>query len=293
MRVREAILTTQHDAFKLAELESDLRAVADAIDASPAQLRAQYVAYEASDACYRLADFTLRRRRDSQIYRRYVRRRGLAESGSDPSAELDELHREVVFEHLRDSRSALDSGDGLTLLSDFGVMRLEAGLWSSTETSWSMMTLADNGAHMYWRQRTGSEGSVAPSTTTATVHVVLADDPPSLSGSVAPWLAVLVTVVVAMGYLLFDNLRWLWPWNNPVRASSTDGQADALVAVLLVVPGVVFHALGFLPRTSTVAGQLNFFDRLIAQLAVIVAGAIGLTLARGTQRITRSIWGSG
>jgi hypothetical protein len=70
-----------------------------------------------------------------------------------------------------------------------------------------------------------------------------------------------------------------WLYSGHIEPQSTPEQADAVVAVLLLVPGLLVARLD-LPSTHSVLGQLRQFQRSIAFVSVGVT--TGLAIAAGT-----------
>jgi hypothetical protein len=277
VRVREAILTTNHDGPRLTELCQDLKTLADAVD-QPSTPADPYLDYEISDARFRLTKLCADRAKDAHVYRRYAERRHLQDQTSESRAawELRSVHQQAsksaTAEQLCQSeQDRKDLAIGLRDLSNRAVtLQLGRDLVVDDDPR-------DNGAHMYWRRSAPIDGSRPASRTTATMQAVLADDPPSLSGSVVMWLGLLLLLFMLVGFLVYRNLLWFSPWTSDVRVQG-DIEVEALIAVLLIVPGVILSRLG-LPASHSVAGQLNYLDRLLAELAVAAAGMLGLILA--------------
>jgi hypothetical protein len=84
-------------------------------------------------------------------------------------------------------------------------------------------------------------------------------------------------VVVGIGTLLAGSPAWLY--SGRVAPHSVPRQADAVVAVLLLVPGLLLARLD-LPSTNTVLGQLRQFPRTLAFFSVAVT--TGLAIVVGT-----------
>jgi len=82
-------------------------------------------------------------------------------------------------------------------------------------------------------------------------------------------------VVIGIGTLLTGGLQWLY--SGTVAAQSAPRQADAVVAVLLLVPGLLLARLD-LPSTNTVLGQLRRFPRSLAVASVAVTTGLAITV---------------
>lgn len=144
-----------------------------------------------------------------------------------------------------------------------------------------------HGAHAHWRRPTVDLSPQSTEPVRAVAYLALADEAPALIESITRMVAGLALVVVGIGILLTGGVRWLY--SAAIAAHSTPRQADAVVAVLLLVPGLLLARLD-LPSTNTVLGQLRRFPRTLAVASVGVT--TGLAIAVGTVEtdwaITRS-----
>src|SRR5262249_31136264 len=111
----------------------------------------------------------------------------------------------------------------------------------------------------------------------AVAYLALADEAPALIESITRMVTGLALVVIGIGTLLTGGAQWLY--SGKVVAHSIPRQADAVVAVLLLVPGLLLARLD-LPSTNTVLGQLRRFPRSLAFASVAVT--TGLAIAVGT-----------
>src|SRR5262249_56146151 len=75
----------------------------------------------------------------------------------------------------------------------------------------------------------------------AVAYLALADEAPALIESITRMVAGLALVVIGIGTLLTGGAQWLY--SGKVVAHSTPRQADAVVAVLLLVPGLLLARL--------------------------------------------------
>lgn len=153
------------------------------------------------------------------------------------------------------------------------------------EVGWSAMLdndARDQHAHVHWTPKI-SVTRPGSATIHARLRVVLADEKPALAESVRAMIFGLAGIVYLLGYV--DSHTWLWflPWHPHAWAEvkfSSFGQADAVIAVLLVVPGILVGRLD-LPHPDTVLGQLRLFPRRLAYLAVITTTVLGVAIAGG------------
>lgn len=83
---------------------------------------------------------------------------------------------------------------------------------------------------------------------------------------------------------LFSGIPLLGPLGEHLGSQPEDGgvisSADAIVTMLLLVPGVMLSRLD-IPSSKSVLGQLRLFPRYVAFTAVLIAGALAVTVAAG------------
>jgi hypothetical protein len=123
----------------------------------------------------------------------------------------------------------------------------------------------EHGAHAHWR-------TAAPPTPRsnepikATAYLALADEPPALIESVFRMVLGLLVVVLGLGVL------------NGIDQELDLSRADAIVAVLLLVPGILLTRLD-IPNTNTVLGQLRVFQRRLAYASLVATTGLGVVFA--------------
>jgi len=142
----------------------------------------------------------------------------------------------------------------------------------------------EHGAHAHWRRPTVDLSPQSADPVRAVAYLALADEAPALIESITRMVAGLALVVIGIGTLLTGGLRWLY--TGEIAADSLPHQADAVVAVLLLVPGLLLARLD-LPSTNTVLGQLRRFQRSLAVASVAVT--TGLAMVVGTVNSDRAI----
>jgi hypothetical protein len=136
-----------------------------------------------------------------------------------------------------------------------------------------------NGAHMYRRQGVDCPKPTQPRTAAAWLHATLTDEPTSLLGTAPSWLGALLVLVVALGLAFFRSLHFLVPWSHvTVQADPGSVQADAVVAIMLIVPSLLLRRLD-LPGPMTLAGGLRVLDRTAAFLAIAATGGLAVAIA--------------
>ncbi|MEU0094520.1 hypothetical protein [Kribbella sp. NPDC006257] len=145
----------------------------------------------------------------------------------------------------------------------------------------------ENAGHTHWSRRSFGPSHQSAEPVKATVYASFVDDPPSLAASVGRLLFAVVALVVALAALLQIGPSELshaladGPKGN--SAGSAPGEdpistADALVTILLLVPGLLLSRLD-IPSHQTVLGRLRLFSRYVAYAAVTVSSALALCVA--------------
>lgn len=135
---------------------------------------------------------------------------------------------------------------------------------------------ASSRAHAYWRR--SSSRTSRTDHTTVVCTVTLRDATGARPGSVMAYALVVAATVYLVGCLLD---RSLWPYDG---SGDPPGNADAVVAVLLLVPGFLYTRLD-LPMPHTILGQLRRTSRWLAHLsigsAVLAAAAVASGVGGG------------
>jgi hypothetical protein len=142
----------------------------------------------------------------------------------------------------------------------------------------------DNGANAQWNPQQLSPGARFEPVRLG-FFVALADEPPSLVESVARMvlgLLAMVTFIAAPSFVL-DPIPGLpgaiWDHEN-VSGS------DALVAVLLLIPGILLSRLD-IPHTHSILGELRVFPRRIAYTSVVITSVLALLAAADVSTMAR------
>jgi hypothetical protein len=149
----------------------------------------------------------------------------------------------------------------------------------------------ENFGHVHWSptRRTLQQGA-------ATIHarcrMVLADEKPALGESVRRLVLGLAIVVFVLGW--FDTGQQVWPILDPrqpvdSRLFTSFAQADAVIAILLLVPTILIGRLD-LPSPDSAIGQLRAFSRLIAYSSVGISALLGIAIAAGATGRTLHLW---
>lgn len=162
----------------------------------------------------------------------------------------------------------------------------------------------EHGAHAQWRQRDVGFGRRTHEPVRAQVYLAIADEPPALISSVARILFALLAVVVGVHVAaVFDGPLWgpedwrgvSWDLLRGRTAAeewlvNVGDRADAVVAVLLIVPGILLSRLD-IPRTHSVLGVLRRFPVRVAFASVITTTVLAMVVAARPQDVTAAfLW---
>ena len=142
----------------------------------------------------------------------------------------------------------------------------------------------EHGAHAHWRRPPVELSPQSTEPVRVFAFMALADEAPALIESITRMVAGLALVVLGIGTLLSGGIAWLY--SPAVSQDFVPEQADAVVAVLLLVPGLLLARLD-LPGTKSVLGQLHQFQRTLAAASVAVTTA--LAIAVGTVQSDREM----
>jgi hypothetical protein len=142
----------------------------------------------------------------------------------------------------------------------------------------------EHGAHAHWRRPAVELSPQSTEPVRVFAFMALADEAPALIESITRMVAGLALVVFGIGTLLSGGVAWLY--SSEVSGDFVPEQADAVVAVLLLVPGLLLARLD-LPSTKSVLGQLHKFQRMLAAASVAVTTA--LAIAVGTVQSDREM----
>jgi hypothetical protein len=179
------------------------------------------------------------------------------------------------MQHL--ARSEL-AGEALLKIAD-GIRAAQVG-WDVTTDN----DPREHGAHAHWRRPSVELSPQSTEPVRAFAYMALADEAPALIESITRMVAGLALVVLGIGTLLSGGIAWLY--STHVSDGFVPAQADAVVAVLLLVPGLLLARLD-LPSTRSVLGQLHKFQRTLAAASVVVTTA--LAIAVGTVQSDREM----
>lgn len=288
--VRRFFLTSDVDAPALRTLVNDIRAVADEYDDLNA-VSPKLLEQELQSIASRLAEFGRRRHRDLDAFKQYLEECYASFTSRRPMLPASEHDKRLVTwlarfaqQYEADQHRKLADGvftaEVLHSLAD----RLEASEFD--RDLYVDNDPRDNAGHAHWRRRPFGSDPQSMEPVEANVYVALVDDPPSLASNVSRLLLAVTVLVLAFGLILHPRLFAGIPVLNAIgqqlspelTGSDPLGSADAVVTVLLLVPGLLLSRLE-IPSARSVLGRLRLFPRYVAYLAMIIAGALALCVA--------------
>jgi len=290
--VRRFILSTDADQPAVEDLARRIDALCnvirchDPVKARPDFERVIQIEQEEIESCLRLLG--QRRRLDLQGFEYYLQNRELpipTDLGSSPKlvdrlASLQGGPPEVAVMGQECGREPPSGSDETAQLRPGDLAELPK-LIRSRDLGYDISTDNDpreNGAHAQWRPVPLGFGHPTVEPVEAKVYLAMADEPPALVGSVAKMIGALLIVVV--GLYLIARL------NNAERFS----EADAVVAVLLIVPGILLARLD-IPSTHSVLGRLRKFPRTVAFGSVAFTTGLAMAVAvKSADRTAAFIW---
>jgi len=290
--VRRFLLSSDADDEFVETLSEDLQTLAERGDALGGHRK--LLELELQGIASRLAELGHRRLINLASYDAYLAdRRGSGNGHGSPRWPARPLTAAEVIEALRRGDCSVDvlaafcghyAADGLRHLAKSelagtalgtvaaGLRDLEVGHDVTTDND-----PREHGAHASWRRPSVDLSPQSTEPVRAVAYLALADEAPALIESITRMVAGLALVVIGIGSLLMGGVHWLY--SAEVTQGSVPRQPDAIVAVLLLVPGLLLARLD-LPSTNTVLGQLRRFPRSLAVASVAVT--TGLAIAVGT-----------
>ncbi|MGY1661641.1 hypothetical protein ACI78Q_10525 [Geodermatophilus sp. SYSU D00705] len=146
----------------------------------------------------------------------------------------------------------------------------------------------EHGAHVHWRPRFVEWTRRSAEPVSARAVFVLTDETPSLVGSVLKFIGCLALLVGFVVTTATRSTDWLLDWRVGSDARIAFESSDAVVAALLVVPGLLATRLP-LPRTNSVLHHLRAYQTRLAYLAIGVTAVLALTIA-GTDDPSSLLW---
>lgn len=297
VRVQRFVLVTTADLPLVTRLVNDIREVASRYDELSAAGE-KLLENELQSIVARLVFIGRRRVAELQGFRAYMSASGTRPSAQRPLSSQTQplLHLSRPITGLSQVRDAIadQTLEALAgLISDFQQGRLTRlvniltaerlrCLGARIEKSQLGLTVITDSdpreyaAHSHWtgRQMVKERASTEPIDTWA--YMSMADDPPSLTGSVFRMAGALVGVFYLVCSLIFRDPIW-WTLGRQTLSPELENN-DALVAVLLLVPGLLLSRLD-IPSTNTVLGQMRLFPRLCAYASAAVMAIAAMIVA--------------
>ena len=303
IQVRRFFMTSDVDSPALRALVDDMRAVSAKYD----ELRLvtpKLLELELQGIASRLAEFGRRRHRDLESFMAYIEECYASFSGRKPrfpawaevtapeaglAQDRPVVTRLAQFSHLYETDHYRKLADGMItreVLDRLADELVEAEVDKDIHVD---NDPREHAGHAQWQRNPFGTDPQPVEPVASTVFAALVDDPPSLASNVAKLLLAVLLLVVGFGVVLeptlFAGVPLLGGLNaafhpSPVGADSPMSSADAVVTMLLLVPGLLLSRLE-IPSNKTVLGQLRLFPRYVAYTSVIIAGMLALLVASG------------
>jgi hypothetical protein len=297
VNVRRFVMSSDVDDDFVQTLTQDVEMLAEA-SAGQAPHR-KLMELELQGIASRLAEVGRRRLTDLTSYRRYIAERhrslGAAPTAGPSAMDSDQVVAALArgdcsvpvlaafaAHYSADSMRHLARGP----LAGAALPALAAGI-RDYELGHDITTDNDpreHGAHAHWRRPNIDLSPHSTAPVRAVAYLSLADEAPALIEGITRMVIGLALVVLFLGTLLTGGPQWLY--SGRIVPNSVPAQADAVVAVLLLVPGLLIARLD-LPSTHSVLGQLRQFQRTIAFASVAVT--TGLAIAAGAVHTDHAI----
>jgi hypothetical protein len=286
VHIKTMSLTTDADEAFTRELATDLRTLANRLEAEGRRpsIERKLLELELQSALGRLAELSRTRRWEAD------------QAGM--TIAVDRLPATDLLAWASSSGEAVQNEDGQVRGSLLRHPNVTSGtLKAASEEILSEQLGSDyslendpaaSRAHAYWRRASphlSSEGH-----TSIRCVVTLSDATGTRPRSVIAYVVAVVLTIYATGCFLH---RSPWPYPGFVRHQPLAAfQADAVVAVLLLVPGFLYTRLD-LPASHTVIGHLRAMSRHVAQLcigsAVLLAAGVAAGLTNSALRLLMAV----
>ncbi|MFD0525662.1 hypothetical protein [Paractinoplanes durhamensis] len=285
--VRRFVMSSDVDEEFVEVLAEDLESVARRADRLGTHHK--LLELEMQSIASRLAELGRRRLVDLAGYESYLARLPIPVGA--PGGEQRRMTAEEVIAALSAGDCSLDvlaafcahyATDSMQHLARSGLagpalLNIAAGL-RAAQVGRDVTTDSDpreHGGHAHWRRPSADLSPQSTEPVRVVAFMALADEAPALIESITRMVAGLFLVVLGIGTLLSGGVAWLYSWR--VAGGFVPAQADAVVAVLLLVPGLLLARLD-LPGTKSVLGQLHRFQRALAAASVVVTTALAIVV---------------
>jgi hypothetical protein len=301
IQLRHFVLSSDVDSSAVEETIADIDAVTERFD----ELRAtapKLLELQLQSIASRLCEIGRRRASDLETYRGYVsdyyrtftrrRPRFRAPLGAVPARErLRRLPDDRRLVESLDQFAGFYQENRYTKLVDAGVrpqtLRELTTRMRKENVGRDIHVDNDpreNGAHAHWHRRSFGDPNRVGEPVRVEMYAELVDDPPSLASSVSRLLFSLFVLCLGAGVILEPDLL-LWhfipdpDWAKLAKSSNSPlPSADALVTVLLLVPGLLVTRLD-IPSRKTVLGRLRLFPQYLAYTALTITSGLALITA--------------
>jgi hypothetical protein len=131
---------------------------------------------------------------------------------------------------------------------------------------------ANERAHVYWRR--DPSRVLSGRTIRISSSLFIRDSSGSRPSSIIAYVAAVIAISYVLGCLLFASA---FPYT--ARGGLTNaGNADAIIAVLLLVPGFLYTRLD-LPVRHSIAGQLKVLPRFVGYVTILCTAVLAATIA--------------
>jgi len=287
--VRRFLMSSDVDEEFVEVLAQDLESVARRAERLGAYHK--LLELEMQSIASRLAELGRRRLVDLAAYEAYLARLPIP-VGPGSAPPVRRLTADEVIAALSAGDCSLDvlaafcahyAADGMQHLARSGLpgpalLTIAAGL-RAAQVGRDVTTDNDpreHGAHAHWRRPSVELSPQSTEPVRVFAFMALADEAPALIENITRMVAGLALVVLGIGTFLAGGLAWLY--SPEVSDDFVPEQADAVVAVLLLVPGLLLARLD-LPGTKSVLGQLHKFQRMLATASVAVTTALAIAIA--------------
>jgi hypothetical protein len=260
--VRRFILSTDADQPAVEDLKSRI----DALLSVRADASSAVVKTEEDEIRSSLDVLSQRRGLDIQHFHYYLQNRELLKSATNasPPGRASFVQRLIDPFGLRSELGKREFQLRMENLDELSQKLQDEDLGSDVSTD---NDPRENGAHAHWRPVPLGFGHATVEPVEARVYLAMADEPPALVESVARMLAALIVVVVGLDLIALG-----------LDQEKRFGQADAVVAVLLIVPGILLARLD-IPATRSILGRLRKFPQAVAFLSVAITTCLAMVVA--------------
>jgi hypothetical protein len=279
-------------------LRADMFALADLLE-NGSTIEDKLLELELQSIASRLAEVGRRRAQDKATYIDYIHRCFRRLQGPPPWLRRKSTYRGKIASGARDQFSQIaTSGQLVTDLADFAT-KYEAGAMKQLAPTASATNLREiagrleaeglqydvyvdndpreSAGHAQWRRRPFGDTRTSAEPTRLGVFAVLADDTPSLAGSVNRML-VAIFALVSLLLIFLSSPEFLPIQGSTESTNKVMPTADAVVTILLLVPGLLLSRLD-LPSHRTVLGRLRLLPRYLAYAALLLACALAVGAA--------------